>query len=1131
MEAVKGDQRGLEQQRLPNGVTVELRVDGDPASADIAVCSTDAEGAPGPLNTAVLAAVGLDANDLAERFKPPATVLSGGRVPVLVVQTVGGSSTGQASLRQNLRIGLERLRGSDAVRFETYENRTMYLPLLGTGAGRLSFLESAETAMAVLATWSHPVVHRVWLSAPDAKVAAAIAASWRAKDDVPDGPPIRAAAMEPYVIRALAVAQGLTANSVIRPADVVRAVVGLNHFGQSESPAFSQIRRMIGTLPKDGLDDAWARTRGQLSSSPLLQSDFERHIRYALTASRPGVQNGHIWGRDLITAALFAGGEELDAMLATADRDLSTIIDEWYGYLTEHLQGRSRDEWDAWWRFAGVPRPGEGVPDKNELQPAPAPLASASVDDGPSRAGYFADTDCGEDYLGVSHEAEALARLMLDEHVEPPLSIGLLGDWGSGKSFFIERLKNEVDKCKGDPGLCREVVQIEFNAWHVSDGNLWASLVTHIFEEVWKHAIPPGSDSPEARAQLAQEISKAEGAMHEADAAAQKAQAAVELAEKRRAKSLVTLSVVNVVGDKLATELNKVAKEAGWERPVENLVEAQAAAKALANAGEKLQRLLSLAVGQPVHRFVVPLIIGAAVAATAWWGLERSSLASGTRELFQRGVAVAGTVGSLLAAVMIPLRRAKCLIDRFAEKLADAQKAPPEKRPEVDAARRDLATSEASLAAARTYLADLRNRDALLDPAKRLGNFLEERVQSTQYRAQQGIISLVHRDFKQLSDFMTAWRREQDKDRRANPAKESPLIRPIDRIVLYIDDLDRCRPDHVVAALEAVHLLLALDLFVVVVAVDSRWLIRALEVQYKEMLSSEGVDGRAARRSTAYDYLEKIFQLTYALAPMDPNKFHGYVDALTGRGDDLTPTDVLAPAQPADPPGTTWRSGHEAAPDIAPAIDAGRVSPKVSATAATNASAEAATARPAIAQAAQDRAKRVASPPLRFDEHEREVLKALVAVLPTPRMAKRLINVYRLIKASRPGAVAGKARQKATLFLLATLYGHPGLGAQLLRLLFERTSPFDLAESKLATAIAQHAAKRTEPPRAGNGEVSRERAEWEGFARQVEKMRLELTIEDCAGVPQLVAPYSFVTGHEWHTWTTDREQARQPSAS
>lgn len=79
------------------------------------------------------------------------------------------------------------------------------------------------------------------------------------------------------------------------------------------------------------------------------------------------------------------------------------------------------------------------------------------------------------------------------------------------------------------------------------------------------------------------------------------------------------------------------------------------------------------------------------------------------------------------------------------------------------------------------------------------------------------------------------------------PVDNKPDIRPLERIVIYIDDLDRCRPDHVVQMLEATHLLLALDLFVVVVAVDSRWLTRALQIHYKELLSAGEQDSVGLR--------------------------------------------------------------------------------------------------------------------------------------------------------------------------------------------------------------------------------------------------------------------------------------------
>ena len=105
-------------------------------------------------------------------------------------------------------------------------------------------------------------------------------------------------------------------------------------------------------------------------------------------------------------------------------------------------------------------------------------------------------------------------------------------------------------------------------------------------------------------------------------------------------------------------------------------------------------------------------------------------------------------------------------------------------------------------------------------------------------------MALVRNDFEQLSDFIETENRQlipKKKDeehfKRIEDEEEDKDVR-INRIVLYIDDLDRCPPNKVVDVLQAVHLLLAFPLFVVVVGVDARWITRSLETRYRELLHS-----------------------------------------------------------------------------------------------------------------------------------------------------------------------------------------------------------------------------------------------------------------------------------------------------
>ena len=74
----------------------------------------------------------------------------------------------------------------------------------------------------------------------------------------------------------------------------------------------------------------------------------------------------------------------------------------------------------------------------------------------------------------------------------------------------------------------------------------------------------------------------------------------------------------------------------------------------------------------------------------------------------------------------------------------------------------------------------------------------------------------------------------------------------VERIVLYIDDLDRCPPKTVMQVLEANDISLAAELFVVVVGVDLDWLLTSVDKSYVQV-AKFGKQWRLA-------FLEKIFQ-------------------------------------------------------------------------------------------------------------------------------------------------------------------------------------------------------------------------------------------------------------------------------
>jgi WD40 repeat protein len=317
---------------------------------------------------------------------------------------------------------------------------------------------------------------------------------------------------------------------------------------------------------------------------------------------------------------------------------------------------------------------------------------------------------------------------------------------------------------------------------------------------------------------------------------------------------------------------------------------------------------------------------------------------------------------------------------------------------------------------ARERLAALEDQLAQVDAAVRLARLLKRQGDLDPYGAGRGLLGQVHRDLEQLSTDLDRLRKERQLAGQLVPP-------PLERIILYIDDLDRCPPARVVEVLAAVHLMLALPLFVVIVAVDPRWLLEALHHHYHELFAPNAagisIFGPGDRPATPLDYLDKIFQIPFTVRSLSAEDAAGFLAALLGHD----PADADQPAVgPASGPGES--ADQRLAGDGKP-----RYSPPGPSQPSPSSAPLAPADRPSPAVPGGEAAPGLRPGGLVLRAPEIEFIVRLGPLLSTPRAAKKLVNLYRLVRVGIPEehlpTFIGLGGYQVVQILLAVLVGAP----------------------------------------------------------------------------------------------------------
>jgi hypothetical protein len=548
----------------------------------------------------------------------------------------------------------------------------------------------------------------------------------------------------------------------------------------------------------------------------------------------------------------------------------------------------------------------------------------------------------GEDLLGFDQDINAFAAIIALKELTPPLAIALFGEWGSGKSFFMQSLSNKIDfisknqsfKNESGGGLqndegrkepfCKGVCQIHFNAWSYTDTNLWASLVSGIFEGLESY-ISKNKKKEVKKDKIEKELSQKLELAREQESKLVK----IKEAKQKEVESLEAQRDTKTKEENAAIERIKTLTLGSLIEKAKKELEATPTFNALKGSVEKFgisdQKIRKWAPSNVLRELTswkTFALIFFKVRPWQWFkflGIVALFFLSPFIINLTRlnwDLTLFSTLGISGTAIIAVWEKAKQSLnklnpiitevvnykDQYETRMADLISARDQ---QVESEKLKIIQGQMEITHINSQLDVIQKEISQLEYSlksslsqKALYSFIVERSKSQDYERHLGIISTIRRDFETLSELFLGNISEikthgndinhsEDEKQRSNQEFRDQFDQPLERIVLYVDDLDRCPEDRVVEVLEAVNLLMAFPLFVVVVGVDPRWvenaLIQKYQLQFTGQLRGQTKTGnKSLKVIQASDYLEKIFQIPFHLKSASDESVKDMITSLIG---------------------------------------------------------------------------------------------------------------------------------------------------------------------------------------------------------------------------------------------------------
>ncbi len=518
------------------------------------------------------------------------------------------------------------------------------------------------------------------------------------------------------------------------------------------------------------------------------------------------------------------------------------------------------------------------------------------------------DTHNGPDHLDIEKDVSAFARIISSKKLKPPLAIALFGEWGSGKSFFMEKLISKINAFTNPKSeeqrniYCEGIVQIRFNAWSYMDANLWASLVSNIYEKLDEY-ISKQTKGDSAKEKVKSILNQELSVVNEEREKAIEAQKQLIATEKNLCleKENLEKEKDKLLSETFKKEIDKAYLDINKKLNFDNTLKKQLKLYGIDEA--RLNELAKLSPDHVIQEIKSWYYFIKNLLHFNWWQIVIIVVCAVLLIVVNCNIPLVNHLvsGHITRAIISFFSIAGPVFVKFfnsAKVYIDSYEKVKRYKDELDNKLKEISMSHAlQIKVIEDKLSE--NNDKLVQKVteihkldreiqtishnlqysvtqKAFLDFIKTKSSDEKYDKALSIISTIRKDFETLSELFHEYNippnlsdeeREVVKNKKAMiDSFKDQFKRPLDRIVLYVDDLDRCSEERVIEVLEAVNLLMAYPLFVVVVGVDKRWVKNALYKKYElHFLKSLKEDTSKYEMILPEDYLEKIFQIPFQL--------------------------------------------------------------------------------------------------------------------------------------------------------------------------------------------------------------------------------------------------------------------------